>query len=488
MIQSVDVFQDIKTAMPEVATAAFALWLLVFSAFKKHQAFAVASFLSCAFLVGIIVVCFGMFGQYDEPVVAFGGLYIQDYFSLSIKMLIALGTLISLIYVYFDMKQTQIGRFEAPVLMILSMLGMFFMVSAHDLLTLYVGLELQSLALYILASFNRHSYKAPEAGMKYFILGAIASGMLLFGMSFVYGFAGHTGFGVLEEVLNGTTYNVGLTVGLAFMLVGLAFKISAVPFHMWTPDVYQGAPASVTAFFAIVPKIAAICLIMRLLNGPFGGLQDQWVQIVYALSMASMVLGAFAGLVQTSIKRLLAYSSIGNIGYALMGIVAGGADGGASVVVYMTVYMIMTAGTFGVVLSLRKGGVAVEEIADFKGLSKTSPFHAYAMTLFMFSLSGIPPLAGFFGKLVVFKAAVDSGYIVLAVIGVLTSVVAAYYYLRIIKTMFFDEEDAGMDEIQIVPYAAQHGTLVATLAVVVGFCVVPAVLIEYAEVLVRSLF
>lgn len=488
MLQSADLFQDLKIAMPEVATAIFAMWALVLGVMKRQQAFAMVTFLSCVFTLGVIAVCFGIFGHYDQPVEAFGGLYVQDYFALAMKMLVAAGVFVSLVYVYFDMKQTQIGRFEAPILMILSMLGMFFMLSANDLLTVYVGLELQSLALYVLASFNRHSYRAPEAGMKYFILGAIASGMLLFGMSFVYGFAGHTGFSVLADAVHAGGHNTGLIVGIAFILAGLAFKISAVPFHMWTPDVYQGAPSSVTAFFAIVPKIAAICLLIRLLDGAFGGLHGQWSQIVWFLSAASMTVGAFAGLVQNNIKRLLAYSSIGNMGYALMGVMVAGVDGAASVVVYMSIYMVMTAGVFGVILSLRKSDLAVEDIADLKALSQAHPYHAYAMALFMFSMSGIPPLAGFFSKLMVFKAAVNGGYIGLAVIGVLTSVVASYYYLRIIKVMFFDEEDAGMDEIKAVAYPAQRGVLAISLIGVVGFCLVPMVLIEYARLLVAPLF
>ena len=320
------------------------------------------------------------------------------------------------------------------------------MVSANSLLTMYMGLELQSLSLYVLAAIRRDHVKSAEAGIKYFILGALASGMLLFGSSLVYGFTGSINFDSIAFTLSEQGAAVsGLVIGLVFVLAGLAFKVSAVPFHMWTPDVYEGAPTSVTAFFAIVPKIAAMALLMRILFGPFGAMMIEWRQVIWFLAVASMLVGAFAGITQTNIKRLMAYSSIGNMGYAMIGIIAGTHEGVGAVVVYLVLYMIMSAGVFSFILMMRRGGLAIEEISELSGLSRTSPLMAYAMAALMFSMSGIPPLAGFFGKLLVFKAAVASGFYWLAVLGVLSSVVASYYYLRIIKVMFFDEPADALD-------------------------------------------
>lgn len=488
MEQSLEIQKYMQIALPEVLLAGFALFMLVFGAFKRVNTFLVSGRISCFFLLVMIGLVLSMFMNLHAPVHVFNGLYIQDSFSLAVKLILLVGTLFSMVFVMQDMSKTGIGRFEAPVLMILSLLGMFFMVSANNMLTLYVGLELQALALYVLATFNRHSLRAPEAGMKYFILGAIASGLLLFGISFVYGYAGSTSFAVLAGVLGEGKDVIGLIVGLAFILAGLAFKVSAVPFHMWTPDVYQGAPSSVTAFFAIVPKIAAMALIIRLLSGPFSGVEDQWQQIIYFLSVASMIVGAFAGLVQDNVKRLIAYSSIGNMGYALMGVVVLGIAGTASVFTYLVIYMFMTAGLFGVILSLRKEGIAISSFDDFKGLSRRKPFYAYTLAILLFSMSGIPPLAGFFGKLVIFKAVIDAGLFTLAVIGVLTSVVAAYYYIRLIKIMFFDEEAVDADNIKAEGSPVQFSAIAVSLAFILGFCLMPAMLIEFSGYFARHLF
>jgi NADH-quinone oxidoreductase subunit N len=324
--------------------------------------------------------------------------------------------------------------------------------------------------------------------MKYFILGAIASGMMLFGISCVYGVTGHTGFTALGEMLSGEDMPAALILGLVLILAGMAFKISAVPFHMWTPDVYQGAPSSITAFFAIVPKLAAMCLLIRLLTGPFIALEEAWVQILYVMSVGSMVLGAFAGIVQKNIKRLLAYSSIGNIGYALVGLIAFGLDGLTGVVVYMIIYMLTSIGAFGVFLSLRMNDGAIDDMDAYKGLAKTHPFYAYVMAIFLFSLAGIPPLAGFFGKLLVFKAAVDQGFIILAVIGVLTSVVAAYYYIKLIKMMFFDSVERGLDNISVLECSVQKFVIFLMALICVGFCLMPSALIDVAQNVSHHLF
>ncbi len=323
--------------------------------------------------------------------------------------------------------------------MLFATLGMMFMISANDLLTLYVGLEMSSLALYVLASFQRDHAKSSEAGLKYFVLGALASGMMLFGMSLVYGFAGTTGFAALADVFSGAeTISKGVTVGMILIIVGFCFKLSAAPFHMWAPDVYEGAPTPVTAFFATAPKIAALALFTRVLLSPFGHLIDQWQQIVIFASVASMLVGALAAIMQTNIKRLLAYSSIGHVGFMLMGIASGSVEGVQAVLIYLSVYIFMSAGAFGCVLLMKRDDEPVEDIKSLSGLAQTSPKMALALAIFMFSMAGIPPLAGFFGKMYVVLAAIKAGLAWLAVVGVVTSVVACYYYLKVVKVMYFD--------------------------------------------------
>jgi NADH-quinone oxidoreductase subunit N len=410
----------------------------------------------------------------------------MDKFAGFMKLMILTGLIASVALSVRYLVEEGMERFEFPVLIIFAGIGMMMMVSANNLLALYMGLELQSLSLYVLAAFHRNSLRSSEAGIKYFVLGALSSGMLLFGVSLIYGFTGSLDFEVIGRTLGGLeVVPLGATFGLVFILAGFAFKISAVPFHMWTPDVYQGAPSAVTALFAIVPKIAAFALLMRLLFEPFAGLSDQWLQIVYFISLMSMVIGAFAGIAQENIKRLLAYSSIGNMGYALIGVVAGNAAGAGAVVLYLLIYMVMTIGVFAVVLSMRRQGMGVYRISDLSGLSKTAPGLAYAMAILMFSMSGIPPAAGFFGKLVVFNAAVAEGYYVLATLGILTSVVAAYYYLRVIKVMFFDEPadvfDGGM------PFA-RRAVLLISILFVLGFVIKPSVFVSSSFSAVASLF
>ena len=432
------------------------------------------------FFIALLV----MVGHAPDSEVILNGMYVQDSFTFFMKILVMSGIMMSLALSAQYLYQEHMVRFEYPLLVLFAGLGMLLMVSANDLLSLYVGLELQSLSLYVLAAIRRNHVKSAESGMKYFVLGAISSGMLLFGISLIYGFTGTTNFDLIGATL-ADEVSLGAVIGFVFLLAALAFKISAVPFHMWTPDVYEGAPTSVTAFFAIVPKVAALALIIRLLFVPFEAFSEQWFQMIWLLSFASMMVGAFAALKQNNIKRLLAYSSIGNIGYALIGVAAGGEAGLSAVLVYMTLYMIMTAGTFGVILCMRLDGVGVESISDLAGLSRNSPWLAYPLAILMFSMSGIPPMAGFFGKFMVFQAAVDAELYVLAVLGVLSSVVAAYYYLRIIKTMFFDDRAEKFD----TPIEFSRRVVIGlSVFVVLTFIINPSPLVEVTQSAVRGFF
>jgi NADH-quinone oxidoreductase subunit N len=336
-------------------------------------------------------------------------------------------------------RSEQLDRFEFPVLIVLSTLGMLLMISANSLLSLYLALELQSLALYVLAAINRDSLRSTEAGLKYFVLGALSSGLLLYGMSLVYGFTGHIGFAEIAAALTSEGRSLGLVFGLVFILAGIAFKISAVPFHMWTPDVYEGAPTPVTAYFSGAPKVAAMAMLVRIVIDAFQPVVADWQQVVVFIAIASMLLGAFGAIGQRNIKRMMAYSSIGHMGYALVGLASGSMAGVRGVVLYMLVYMVMTLGAFACILAMRrKEGGYVENIDDLAGASATNPFMATAMTAMMFSLAGIPPLGGFFAKYFVFMAAIEAQLYALAIIGVLASVVGAYYYLRVVKVMWFD--------------------------------------------------
>ena len=343
----------------------------------------------------------------------------------------------------------KMDRFEFPVLIVIATLGMMVMISASDLMSLYLGIELMSLSLYVTAAFRRDSTRATEAGLKYFVLGALSSGMLLYGCSLIYGFTGTTSFAGIASAVSAeqTSVGLGLLVGIVFLIAGLAFKVSAVPFHMWTPDVYEGVPTPVTAFFAAAPKIAGMALFIRAFIMPFGELVDQWQQIIMFVSIASMGLGAFAAINQKNIKRLMAYSSIGHIGYALVGLAAGTEQGIRGVLIYLTIYLVMNLGTFAIILSMRHKDGMVEEISELSGLGKSHPMMAFLLMIFMFSLAGIPPLAGFFGKFYVFVAAIEAGLYPLAIIGLLASVVGAFYYIRIIKIMYFDEAREGFEPI-----------------------------------------
>ncbi len=373
---------------------------------------------------------------------AFGGALVNDAWAIFAKVAIAASAVTALVMSGRYMREERLARFEYPVLMTLSVLGMMIMVSANDLLTLYIGLELQSLPLYVLAAFNRDSLRASEAGLKYFVLGALSSGLLLYGASLIYGFSGHTGFDdIAQVVMTGENPNYGVIVGLVFLICGLAFKVSAAPFHMWTPDVYEGAPTPVTAFFAAAPKIAAMALFARAVVTPFPELVPQWTQVVVALAALSMAVGSFGALVQRNVKRLMAYSSIANMGFALVALSAGTQEGVRSLMLYMVIYVITVIGVFACILSMRRRDGMVERIDDLAGLSRTHTGLAVALTALLFSLAGIPPLAGFFGKFFAFKAAVDAGLWPLVVFAAVMSVVSAFYYLRLIKLMWFDRAE-----------------------------------------------
>jgi NADH-quinone oxidoreductase subunit N len=429
-------------ALPELALALAALAVLVVCAFAPPKnAFVLASMLS----LGGLLITAGLVLAAPQGL-GYGGLFIADAFSRFVQVLILAGAALAVILsLDFNPQEDGLARFEFPVLILFATTGMMIMVAATNLMTLYLGLELQSLALYVIASFARDSLRSAEAGLKYFVLGSLASGLLLYGISLTYGFSGSMDFGHVAQALLSGTPSVGLIIGMVFVLSGLVFKMAAVPFHMWSPDVYEGAPSSVTALLGSAPKVAAVALLLRVMIGPFGHLLPQWQLLVEIISIASMVLGSLAPILQTSIKRLMAYSSIGHIGYALMGLAAGTASGTSGTLIYLATYLFMTLGSFGVILAMRRQGRSVEKISDLAGLGRNDGGLALAMTIFMLSMAGVPPLSGFFGKLYVFLAAIQSGLWALAVIGVVASVIGAYYYLRIIKIMYFDAPLGAFD-------------------------------------------
>ncbi|QRI64754.1 NADH-quinone oxidoreductase subunit NuoN [Shinella sp. PSBB067] len=430
------ILASLQLSTPEIILAVGGLVLLMIGVFSGERSGTTVTGLAVAVLIiaGLWLVLATGEGQ------AYGGAFVSDAFAKFMKVLALIGSITAMVMTVGHARSEQLDRFEFPVLVVLSTLGMLLMISANSLLSLYLALELQSLALYVLAAINRESLRSTEAGLKYFVLGALSSGMLLYGMSLVYGFTGHIGFQEIAAALTAEGRSLGLVFGLVFILAGLAFKISAVPFHMWTPDVYEGAPTPVTAFFAAAPKVAAMAMLVRIVIDAFQPVVADWQQVVVFISIASMLLGSFAAIGQRNIKRLMAYSSIGHMGYALVGLASGSMAGVRGVALYMLIYMVMTLGTFACILAMRrKEGGNVENIDDLAGLSSTNPFMATAMTVLMFSLAGIPPLAGFFAKYFVFMAAIEAQLYALAIIGVLSSVVGAYYYLRVIKVMWFDE-------------------------------------------------
>jgi NADH-quinone oxidoreductase subunit N len=474
---------NIWPAAPEIVLAIAAMALLILGVLRGEGSARLVSWLSIGVLILVFVIA--VLGGGDRRV-GFYGMFVADAFALFMKALVLIGSAVTILMGMRYNEEQGIARFEFPVLVLLATAGMMVMVSANDLITLYVGLELQNLALYVVASFNRDSERSSEAGLKYFVLGALSSGMLLYGASLVYGFAGTTAFDDLTKLMTGAaTVETGILIGLVFVVVGLAFKVSAVPFHMWTPDVYEGAPTPVSAFFAVAPKLAALALFIRFMIAPFGPLIGEWRQVIVFLSIASMVLGAVAAIAQENIKRLMAYSSISHVGYALIGLAAGTAEGIRGVLVYLTIYLFMTVGTWAVILCMRRRGHMLEGISDLAGLSQSQPGLALALAIFMFALSGVPPTAGFFAKLYVFLAAINAQLTGLAVIGVLTSVVSAFYYLRVVKVMYFDEPIGAFDW----PISAElKGVLFVTAVVTLFFFLLPGPIVGGAEAAAAALF
>ena len=455
---------DAVAALPEIVLAVLTLALLMLGVFRKSDA---SDVVTLGALVALAITALLVIFAPDHQALAFHGALMVDTFARVMKVLALFGSAAALVLSVSFMKRYGTQRFEYPVLILLATIGMMLMISANNLIALYMGLELQSLSLYVLAAINRDSARASEAGLKYFVLGALSSGMLLYGASLVYGFTGSTEFPEIAAHLTKSGATIGMVFGLVFVIAGLAFMISAVPFHMWTPDVYEGAPTPVTAFFAAAPKVAAMALFTRTMMDAFGAIQPAWGQIIVVIAIASMALGAFAAIGQSNIKRLLAYSSIANMGYALVGLAAGTQEGVQGVVVYMIIYMIMTLGAFACILAMRRKGHMIEEISDLAGLSRNHKGLAFVFSMLMFSMAGIPPLAGFFGKYFVFLAAVKAGLYALAIIGVITSVVGAYYYLRVVKIMYFDEPKEAFEpmdgEVKLIAYASGAFTLLFVL-------------------------
>ncbi len=485
-----DYASQVAMTLPEIVLALGALALMLVAAWGGSSSTRAVSWTAVAVLAGA---CLALIGPATSGLSAFDGMYRADAFAGFSKVLIYVAAAVAIVLAprFFERTAGDDLRPEYPVLILLSAIGMGIMVSAADLLTLYIGLELQSLAAYVLASFMRQDQRSAEAGLKYFVLGALASGILLYGISLVYGFTGSTlfyeiGGAYAAAPLTGDAKSIGLLFGLVFVFAGIAFKISAVPFHMWTPDVYEGAPTPVTAFFASAPKVAAMGLAVRVAIEAMGPAEDQWRQIVIFAALASIIFGAVAAIGQSNIKRLLAYSSINNVGFALIGLAAGTPEGVAAVLTYMAIYIVMTLGSFLVVLQMRgTDGQPIETIASLSGLSRTRPGLAAALAIFMFSLAGIPPLFGFWAKFAVFDAAVRAGLFPLAVVGIAASTIGAYYYLRVVKTMYFDEPAEAFGEGDKL-----EGGLIAVAAVIVsplGYLAIP-LLAGWSMAAAQSLF
>ena len=455
--------------LPELILAIGAMALLMIGAFTRNGVAAgrTVSWLAIGVLLAAGLAVISATGSAQ----AFEGAFVSDGMTRFLKVLVLAAATLTLLMTFDDFARAKVLLFEYPVLLLLATLGMLMMVSANDLIALYLGLELQSLALYVIAAFKRDDVKSSEAGLKYFVLGALSSGMLLYGASLLYGVTGSTGYSAIGAAVSaaGMASNLGLIVGLVFVMVGLAFKISAVPFHMWTPDVYEGAPTPVTAFFAGAPKVAAMALLLRFTQGALPTAAMQWQQIIIFLSIASMVLGAFAAIGQTNIKRLMAYSSIGHVGFALVALAANSAEGTAGVLIYMAIYVAMTLGTFACILSMRRGEKNVEDISELAGLAKTDLRLASILALLMFSLAGIPPLAGFWAKWYAFLPAIKAGLYPLAIIGVVASVVGAFYYLRIIKVMFFDDAAKAFEPVEAKAFVVMALSAAFVLAFVLPF-------------------
>ncbi|MEI7790653.1 MAG: NADH-quinone oxidoreductase subunit NuoN [Alphaproteobacteria bacterium] len=434
---------DLLVLLPELILAIGAMGLLLFGAITGEKSAPAVSWGAIALLVaaGAATV------MGPDHASAFHNAFIADGFSRFAKVLILAGAALSILLADEFFSEIQLSRFELPVIMLLATLGMMLMVSASSFLSLYMGLELQSLALYVLAAFNRDHLRSTEAGLKYFVLGALSSGMLLYGISLIYGFTGSVDFSAIAAVTHDGAPSLGVIFGIVFLISGLAFKVSAVPFHMWTPDVYEGAPTPITAYFATAAKVAALCLFLRAILTPFPDLIHQWRQIIVFISVLSMALGAFAAIGQTNIKRLMAYSSIGHMGYALLGLAAGTSLGARGVLIYLAIYVFTNLGAFACIQAMKRNGKAVENISDLAGLARTDIRLAVVFSMLFLSLAGLPPLAGFFAKFYVFLAAIQAGLLIPAVLGVLASTVGLVYYLKVVKVMFFDEPAPAFDAV-----------------------------------------
>jgi NADH-quinone oxidoreductase subunit N len=470
---------QLAPALPEIVLAVGAMVLLMVGAYRGQGTTKAVTLLAIVLLIVVGLL------EYLQPAgkqVTFGGSFILDDFARFMKILALIGSAVTLVLSTEFLSDPSRRIYEYAILVLLSTLGMMVLISAGDLIALYLGLELMSLALYVVAASNRDNAKSTEAGLKYFVLGALSSGMLLYGASLIYGFTGTIAFTGIAATA--TIANTGLLFGLVFLLAGLCFKVSVVPFHMWTPDVYEGAPTPVTAFFASAPKVAALAVFTRVTLTAFPGIVPQWQQILVFVSIASMALGSFAAIGQTNIKRLMAYSSIGHMGFALVGLASGTVEGAQGVLMYIVIYVAMTLGSFAIILAMKRNGQAVEQITDFAGLSRTNPLLAFLFAMLLFSLAGVPPLAGFFAKWYVFVAAIRANLFTLSVIGVLTSVVGAYYYLSIVKTMYFDEPAGKVDPVRVE---------VRTVMVVAGvfnilFAVFAGPVVSVAAAAAKSLF
>jgi len=465
--------------LPELIVLIGAMALLMLGVFRGEGSTALVEIGALIVLAAALVV---ILMQPAAPAALFGGSIVVDAFSRFFKVLIIIGAAAALIMSAPFWRNHKINRFEFSVVVLLAVAGMMVMVSARDLISLYLGIELMSLSLYVIAAIDRENLRSTEAGLKYFVLGALSSGMLLYGSSLIYGFTGTVSFTGIAAAAK--TPSLGLIFGIVFLFAGLAFKVSAVPFHMWTPDVYEGAPTPVTAFFAAAPKVAAVALFCRVAVTAFPNIMLQWQQIIVFIAIASMVLGAFAAIGQRNIKRLMAYSSIGHVGFALVGLAPGTANGISGVLIYMAIYLAMTLGTFACIIAMRRDGGQVEDIDQLAGLARTQPAMAFVLAALLFSLAGIPPLAGFFAKFYVFLAAIEGKFYTLAVIGVLASVVGAYYYLRIVKIMYIDEPVAAFLPMP-KPVVA---VLILSGAFVIMFFVYPAPLVAAANAAAKSLF
>ena len=432
---------NLALVFPEIFLSLSIMFLLILGVFKKNSSKLIQNISLIILLITSVITLNETLGI--QETLLFNSSVVIDYLSSFMKIVTLLAAFLVLVISSNYLKTLNIFKIEYSILILSSVLGMMIMISSNDLIVFYMGLELQSLALYVLATFNRDQLKSSEAGLKYFVLSALSSGLLLYGCSLIYGFTGSTNFNIIANQLNSNEY--AITFGIVFILVGLAFKISAVPFHMWAPDVYEGSPTSVTLFFTMVPKIAALTVFIRFLYVPFLNLIDQWQMILIFLSIASMLFGAIAAIGQTNLKRLIAYSSIGHVGYTLAGVATGSNDGIQSSVIYITIYIIMNLGLFSCLLMMKRNNKYFEDIEDLSGLSKNHPLMSLSLLVILFSLAGIPPLAGFFAKFYIFKSVLEQSMYFLAIVGLLSTVVAAFYYLRIIKIMYFDKEKEKYD-------------------------------------------